>query len=106
MLAGLMTLCLVLLIVAPRAHRRVLERVRRSSAREQQRRIDDLRTRSDVAEIGPIDAAIGARVRDTLLLRGVRVELVEASGGARLVYAAEYAADVEAVVAELATPPG
>lgn len=95
--------CLMLLIVAPRVHRRSLQRANDRARRGRQGRIDDLRARPGTVETEVPDVATAVRARQTLLLRGVRAEIVPgAAGSAILVHPSEDAEMVETVVARLA----
>ena len=102
-IAILLTTGAALLVVAPRLHRRSLERARRRLERDHRRRVEALRARPGADEVRVADRATAVRARDRLLLRGVRVEIVESTEGVVLVHTASDSDEVADAVAAVAT---
>lgn len=93
--AGFLTL-----LVAPTIHRRINAKSRREVA--ESRAIRARERRSQGAAYREFrDAAQCVRLRDRLLLRGVRSEVLEESDRWLLLFDAQDSATVEAVIAEL-----
>lgn len=86
LIALLLVGCVVLLIVAPRLHRRSLDRARSRAEAARARRIDELRDRPDSIETVVPETVAALEVRDALLLRGVRAEIVALPGATVLVH--------------------
>ncbi len=85
-IAALVGAGILVLLVAPTIHRRINANSRAMAEKGRRDRADALRRSSTGAERLISDAAAAVRIRDALLLRGVRVELVQESEGVVLVY--------------------
>lgn len=85
-IAGLVGAGVLVLLVAPTIHRRINARSRSQAEEGRRSRATQLRTSETGRERLFPDATAAVRLRDALLLRGVRVELVRESGGVVLVY--------------------
>lgn len=100
-IVGLIGAGFVVLLVAPTIHRSINAR---SRARAEQVRVDRaqvLQSSSDGASREFTSFAAAVRVRDRLLLRGVRAEVVDDEGRATLIYAADATDTIEEVMREL-----
>lgn len=102
LIAMLLAGCLALLLVAPRVHRRSLERAQTHARRDRQRRIEELRAGPGSHETEVPDAEFAVRARHVLLLRGVRAEIATAEGRTLLVHSSDDSEAVGAVIGELA----
>ena len=99
-LALLLGAGVVVLLIAPTLHRRSVANSRAGLAASRDRRVAELRASADGVEY-PMEARAALRVRDALLLRGVRTEVVTEGAGATLVGRQEDRATIEAAIAEL-----
>lgn len=105
-IAALLAGCVALLIVAPRLHRRSLARGLAKAEQIRARRIDELRRRPDSVETPVPESVSATAVRDALLLRGVRVEIVAVPGSTALVHRPEDTPTVRDVLAGWSRPGG
>ncbi len=102
-LALLLGAGVVVLLIAPTLHRRSVANSRAGLAASRDRRVAELRASADGIEY-PMEARAALRVRDALLLRGVRTEVVtEDDAGATLVGRQEDRATIEAAIEELSS---
>lgn len=90
----------VTLLIAPTIHRRINAKSRREVAESRAARARERRSQG-AANREFSDAAQTVRVRDRLLLRGVRSEVLEESGRWLLLFDAEDSESVDAAIAEL-----
>ncbi|MGI9604970.1 MAG: hypothetical protein ACR2P0_02405 [Acidimicrobiales bacterium] len=74
-LALILGIGFVVLLFAPRLHRRSMARSRESMESARLARVAAMRSKPSVIEIDVDSAVNAARIRDALLLRGVRVEI-------------------------------
>lgn len=89
----------VLLIVAPRLHRRSLARAWTRAEAAHARRVEELRRAPDSIETVVPETIPALEVRDALLLRGVRAEIVGLPGATVLVHGPEDTPVVQDVIA-------
>jgi hypothetical protein len=99
--AGLLVVGAALLLVAPRWHRQVLGRAQTRADVARRQRVDELRARPGSAALAVPGIGLAHHAARRLLLRGVRVEIVDDSDGVTLVHDAESSEAVAAVVREL-----
>lgn len=99
-LALLLGAGVVVLLIAPTLHRRSVESSRAGLAASRDRRVAALRNSADGVEF-PLDGRDALRVRDALLLRGVRTEVVTEGQTATLVGRVDDRSTIEAAIAEL-----
>ncbi len=99
-LALLLGAGVVVLLIAPTLHRRSVANSRAGLAASRDRRVADLRASADGIEF-PLAARDALRVRDALLLRGVRTEVVAQGSQATLVGTSGDRAPIEAAIREL-----
>lgn len=97
-LALLLGAGVVVLLIAPTLHRRSVSNSRAGLADARDRRVAELRAGPDAVEFD-LAGKDALRIRDALLLRGVRTEVVRQAGGATLV---GHSADREVIVAAIA----
>lgn len=97
-LALLLGAGVVVLLIAPTLHRRSVASSRAGLADARDRRVAELRSGPDAIEFD-LAGKDALRVRDSLLLRGVRTEVVQAATGATLV---GHVADREAIADAIA----
>lgn len=102
-IVGLIGTGFLVLLVAPTVHRRINARSRASAEASRVARANELRSSSDGAVREFDDGAAAIRVRDRLLLRGVRAEVVRGPDHVSLIHRAVDAAVVDAVIDELDT---
>lgn len=100
-LALLLGAGVVVLLIAPTLHRRSVANSRAGLAASRDRRVAELRASPDGIEFS-LPGRTALRVRDALLLRGVRTEVVTAGAEATLVGHVDDRATIEAAIAELA----
>lgn len=89
------------LLVAPTLHRRSNARSREQALRTRHSRAEAILKSSTGSSRGFTRSADAARVRDHLLLHGVRAELLPRSGETLIVFAAEHGDAVDAAIDEL-----
>ena len=100
-IAGLIGIGFAVLLIAPTVHRRINMRSRETAEASRVARAEALQSSSD-GQTSTFDAASDAiSVRDRLLLRGVRSEVVSQSGKIALIYKASDAETVSVVMDEL-----
>ena len=98
---GVLVVGFFVLLIAPTIHRRINTKSRTEAQAARQTRADEL-LRSDAGESRRVaTAADGALLRDRLLLRGVRSELVVDDDGPLVAFEVEDAGVVDAVIDEL-----
>ncbi|MFT7473347.1 MAG: hypothetical protein ACI81L_000262 [Verrucomicrobiales bacterium] len=100
-IVGLIGTGFVVLLVAPTIHRRINARSRHDAETARLERATRLRNSRDGASSTFNSGADAVRVRDRLLLRGVRSELIYEGEQTLLVYPGEDGLVVEGVIAEL-----
>lgn len=76
----------VVLLIAPTIHRNINEKSRNSAESARVSRANELRNSPDGATLAFDRAGEAALLRDRLLLKGVRAELIEERGKALLIY--------------------
>ena len=76
----------IVLLIAPTIHRRINENSRNAAESARLSRANELRNSADGATLVFDRAADATMLRDRLLLRGTRAELVEENGKVLLVY--------------------
>ena len=86
-----------LLLVAPRWHRRSLDRAGRRADTAQRARLRDLEDRTSVTTIDIADRVQAQSIQRQLLLRGVRAHLVDHDRATGLVFESQHADLVEEV---------
>ena len=99
-LALLLGAGVVVLLIAPTLHRRSVANSRAGLAASRDRRVAELRASPHGIEF-PLPGRTALRVRDALLLRGVRTEVVTAGAEATLVGHVDDRATIEAAIEEL-----
>lgn len=100
-IAGLIVAGFVVLLIAPTVHRRINNKNRETAEANRVARAQQLQTSAD-GESRPFSSAVNAmRMRDRLLIRGVRSEVVTNDGQTTLIYRSSDAEIVEAVLTEL-----
>ncbi len=103
-ITGLIVAGFVVLLIAPTIHRRINTNSRETAEANRIARAQELQSSSD-GESRPFgNAADAVRMRDRLLLRGVRSEVVTEDGQTILIYRSSDADTVTAVQAELNLP--
>lgn len=100
-IAALIGIGFVVLLVAPTLHRSMNARSRAAVEARRVDRANDLRHSPDGATRSFVDAKTAMSVRDRLLLRGVRAEVVPDGSSATLIYRAADAETLQSVVTEL-----
>jgi len=100
-IVGLIGIGFVVLLVAPTVHRSINARSRASAEQVRVERAHLLRSSPDGASRTFPSFAAAVQVRDRLLLRGVRAEVVQDEGRAALIYAAGESETLESVMREL-----
>lgn len=100
-IAALIGTGFAVLLIAPTVHRRINVRSRSEAERARRDRVANLRDSPDGASHSFASARHAVAVRDVLLLRGVRAEVVSTDTSTELVYRREDADAVEAAVSEL-----
>ncbi len=100
-IAALIGVGILVLLVAPTIHRRINANSRAAAEQGRRDRADALRRSSSGAERLIADAGVAVRIRDLLLLRGVRVELVRESEGVVVVYERTHEDALERAIAEI-----
>lgn len=101
-LALLLGAGVVVLLIAPTLHRRSVANSRAGLAASRDRRVAELRASADGVEYS-MEGRDALRVRDALLLRGVRTEVVTEDAGATLVGRQADRATIEAAIDELSS---
>lgn len=100
-ITGLILIGFVVLLVAPTIHRRINTNSRETAEAKRVARAHELQTSAD-GKTRTFDTASDAvRLRDRLLLRGVRSEVVTEEGKTTLIYRSFDNDVVESVLAEL-----
>lgn len=84
-LALILGIGFVVLLFAPRFHRRSMQRSRQAMEDARDSRVTEMRASDDAVEFEVESAAVAARLRDVLLLRGVRVEIGSGGGACHIV---------------------
>jgi hypothetical protein len=102
-LALLLGAGVVVLLIAPTLHRRSVANSRAGLAGARDRRVSELRSGPDGIEF-ELAGKDALRVRDSLLLRGVRTEVVRSTAGATLVGHSSDRAAIMAAIDELVDP--
>lgn len=92
----------ITLLIAPTLHRRNNQKSRREVAQARTERAQ-VRRDEGAASRSFADAAQCVRVRDRLLLRGVRAEVLEEDGAWLLLFDADDGETVDGVIAEVGT---
>lgn len=92
---------LVVLLVAPTIHRNINAKSRREAENQRVSRVASLRASEAGSEREFAKATDAALLRDRLLLRGVRAELIQERGRTLLVYNATDDETVSALTLEL-----
>ena len=100
-IVGLIGAGFVVLLVAPTIHRNINAKSRATAEAGRIARANELRASSDGSVREFTDAASAVRVRDRLLLRGVRAEVVPGHGHTALVYHAGDEPVIDEVIREL-----
>jgi hypothetical protein len=100
-IVGLIGTGFVVLLVAPTIHRRINARSRHDAETARLERAARLRDSSGGGSTTFTTSSDAVRVRDRLLLRGVRSEMIYEDERTLLVYPAEDAVTVESVITEL-----
>lgn len=90
----------VVLLIAPTIHRRINEKSRQAREDSRVSRAEKLRSSADGAVLTFDRSTQAARLRDKLLLRGVRAELIQEGSKTLLVYNKADEETVTAVRAE------
>lgn len=93
----------VVLLIAPTLHRRSVANSRAGLAESRDRRVAELRAGPDSVEFD-LAGKDALRVRDSLLLRGVRTEVIRNDTGATLVGHRSDRAGIVAAIADLVDP--
>jgi len=91
----------VVLLIAPTVHRSINAKSRASVEAARVGRANALRGSADGATRSFSNAAVAVRIRDRLLLRGVRAEVVPNEGSALLIYRSCDEQVLEDVITEL-----
>lgn len=100
-ITGLIVTGFVVLLIAPTIHRRINTKNRETAEANRVERAQRLQKSTD-GESRRFDSASDAvAMRDRLLLRGVRAEVVNEGGQATLIYNSKDASTVDAVLVEL-----
>ena len=102
-IVGLIAVGFLVLLIAPTVHRSINARSRASVETARVDRANALRDSSDGATRQFGDAATAMRVRDRLLLRGIRTEVVPDRGNVVLIYRLADEPTLKDVIAELGT---
>lgn len=102
-IVGLIAIGFLVLLIAPTVHRSVNAKSRATVETARVDRANSLRDSVDGATRSFPDAATAVRVRDRLLLRGVRAEVISEKGLALLVYRSADEHTLDEVIAELGT---
>ena len=100
-IVGLIGAGFVVLLVAPSIHRNINARSRATAEASRVERANQLRSSPDGAVREFADAAAALRVRDRLLLRGVRAEAVPSGSRTALIYHASDEGTLNSVIREL-----
>lgn len=100
-ITGLIVAGFVVLLIAPTIHRRINAKSRESAEAKRVARAHELQTSTE-GESRLFDVAADAvKMRDRLLIRGVRSELVTENGQTTLIFRSADAETVTAVLEEL-----
>lgn len=100
-IAALIGVGFLVLLVAPTLHRSINARSRATVEAKRVGRAHDLRASPEGATRSFADARIAMSVRDRLLLRGVRAEVVSEPNSTVLIYRAADGETLDSVIAEL-----
>lgn len=100
-IVGLIASGFLVLLIAPTVHRSINAKSRASVETARVDRANALRDSADGAIRSFPDAATAMRVRDRLLLRGIRTEVVPEKGHVVLIHHLADAAALDEVIAEL-----
>lgn len=103
-IVALMLLGFVTLLVAPRLHRRSTVRARTVADSHRAERTAELRAAPDAVEHRVDSMAVATRLRDALLLRGVRSAVVEEGDAAVVITAHIDSAVVDELLPAIAEP--
>ena len=102
-IVGLIAGGFLVLLVAPTVHRSINAKSRSSVEATRVDRAKSLRDSVDGATRSFSDAASAVQVRDRLLLRGIRTEVVPEGGQVVLIYHSADQSTLDEVIAELGT---
>ena len=99
-IVGLMVLGVLVLLVAPSLHRRSTNKSRIARRDQRLERVAEMREQDRTAEYR-MSAAQSARVRDSLLLQGIRAELDSDSESSLLIVDIDDAGECEAALTQI-----
>ena len=102
-IVGLIGVGFVVLLIAPTIHRSINARSRASAEQARVARAELLRSSPEGSSRSFSSFAAAVQVRDRLLLRGVRAEVVPDEGRAALIYGVRDSETLESVMRELDT---